>query len=341
MAQVDRLRADLVHGRNPVGPDLGAGFAGRVDREPRHGGPGLGFGAVVLLVDPGAQGGAEDQQGRSDAQQGALLGRAGFGALRKTDRSRGDGSPRKECRQIFGHVQGGCVAVGGVLLQGLPDDGLQVLGQAWVQLAQGRWHLGLDLVEDLGHGTAGEGRLEGQHLEEHRTGGVDVRALVDAGGLSDHLLGTHVVGRARHIARSRDATELEVLGQAKVDQRGLTRTAQNVGGLDVPVKDVVLVDVANALEQGEDEARAALGVTGLGVRWLPGAGALQDVLEGGTLDQLHGVEDNALLFAKGEHGGNAGVVQLRRGQGLTVEARQAQLRGGQGRGQDLDRHIAV
>src|SRR5207249_3071062 len=111
------------------------------------------------------------------------------------------------------------------------------------------------------------------------------------------------------------------------------RQDMDVPGLQVPVHD--------ALRMGESEAVADLLhdpelVPGLG------EGALFDHLpEVGPLQELHGYEDDALLFAEVEDGNDVRVVESRRRPGFALEALAGPLLGADPLRDRLDRDEAL
>src|SRR5262249_53587668 len=80
-----------------------------------------------------------------------------------------------------------------------------------------------------------------------------------------------------------------------------------------------------------------------GRRWGSGCDrpSAQDAVEGGPLDQLHGVEVGAVVLAGGVDGNDGGVVQSGSGLGLTAEALDGAAGQAELAGEHLEGDLAV
>jgi hypothetical protein len=139
-------------------------------------------------------------------------------------------------------------------------------------------------VRDLGQILALEGLLAGQDLVEDDAEREDVGAVVDVAGLD--LLGSHVVRRPQQLSLHRQVRGVEP-GDAEVGDLDLVVGGdQDVRRLDVAMDHAPRVGVVEGLgdlrHQIADESRRE------------GLGALQQLLEVGPLDVLHGDEADAV-----------------------------------------------
>ncbi len=181
---------------------------------------------------------------------------------------------------------------------------------------------------------AGERRIAGQHLVEHRAERVHVGARGDL-ALAHRLLRRHVVRRAeRHAGLGHPAAAGLAGGErdAEVgDQRPIV-VQQDVLGLDVAVDDAVPVGV---VERVGDLARDPDGV---GDREL--LLAAQPVAQRLALDERHDVEEAAVRLARVEQRQDVRVLQIRRQLDLGEEPLGADHRGELGT-HELERDLAV
>ena len=224
------------------------------------------LGAAALRDEEGREDGAGDH----DAEDEKSLCRAGGGGVGAVVRG-GVGVCGGQCVGEGGAEEGGGLeALVGRAGECRADDAID-----------GGGHVGVELA---GRGEGADGQAACEDLVEDDAEGVDVGAVVDAGGVLA-LLGRHVVsaahGRVRdgQLARDRgraadDACDAEVgeLGRAR-------RVEQDVGRLEVAVDDVVLVGV---LEGRADAVHQLQGVLGR-----QGAVAAQVVAQAAALDELH------------------------------------------------------
>ena len=119
------------------------------------------------------------------------------------------------------------------------------------------------LREDLVEGGAGHRRPSGEHLVEHRAKAVDVRAVIQFRVLAN-LLRRHVGHRALQFAGAggrglgvhRAAPRVGLrqhLGEAPIEHQHLAERAdQHVFGLDVPMRDAVVVGVGQCVGHLDD-----------------------------------------------------------------------------------------
>ncbi|HXI20182.1 MAG TPA: serine/threonine-protein kinase, partial [Gemmatimonadales bacterium] len=121
----------------------------------------------------------------------------GWDESRLGDDRRGGGAllGRQQAHQCVAQLLGGLVAVGRVLGQRLPHDGLQALGEGG-PAGLHRQRLRLQMLEhQIFRGGAAEGRVARQHLVQHAAEAVDVAAAVHPGA-APGLLRAHVGRRA-------------------------------------------------------------------------------------------------------------------------------------------------
>ena len=127
-----------------------------------------------------------------------------------------------------GEVGRGLEALVGVLLEDAADDAVE--GGRQRRLDRGRVLLGRRR-EDLGRGTAGEGRRAGEHLVEHGAEREQVRARVGRRALD--ALGCDVAGGAEQRLRERGAV---LLGQQAVGDGAAAQPGEaEVEDLHAPV----------------------------------------------------------------------------------------------------------
>ena len=167
-------------------------------------------------------------------------------------------------------------------------------------------HLEEDGVDRVGV----EGLVRGEQLVEHRPQREDVRAGI--GFLSPHLLGGHVVRRAHDGAGGGHLGGAEA-GEAEVHDLHLpARLDVDVPRLQVAVDDLLGVGVGEPVADLLHEVELLAEVRD-GTR-------VDDLAEIRPLEQLHGHVDTAVLLPQVEDGDDVGMVEARRGLGLTQEA---------------------
>ena len=159
----------------------------------------------------------------------------------RRDRAGEDRLPRDEAPAILGEELGGRIALGGLLLEALQADRLDVRRQLPDQ-ARRRDRLLLDHLHDGVKGArAEERRSTDEHLVEHRPERIDVGRGAEVLQLPAGLLGGHVAGGAHDRAILCLARiPLELLRQTEVsDLRHAVGRQQDVGRLQVAVEDAV------------------------------------------------------------------------------------------------------
>ena len=230
-----------------------------------------------------------------------------------------------------------------VLLETVPDDALEAGRDVLVRDGEVRRVFLQDRRHRVGGRVAVERAPAREHLVEDRAEGEDVAARV--GGLAADLLGRHVAERAEHDAglrargRGRQVRRLAALlrvrelGEAEVeDLHAAVVGDEDVLGLQVPVDDPLLVRGREAVDDLERV------VDRLARRELA---AREDRPERLALEQLLDDVGRALVRADVVDRGDVGMVQDARRLGLLLEPAQPVGVGGEGGGQDLDRHVAA
>jgi len=202
--------------------------------------------------------------------------------------------------------------------------------------------------EEVGDRFPAEDRPSRQHLQQHHPEGPDVGAFVHR--LAPRLLRRHVGGgseddtgqggpvrerRRLRVGTSRGGPALALvgLGQAEVEQldRAIARDL-DVGGLEVPVDDAVLVRVLECLG---DLAGHLQGV----VDWECPPG--QAIGQGRALHELHDEGPRPARLLETVHRCDVGVVERSEEPRLALESGQAIGVGRDLFGQDLERHRAA
>ena len=190
--------------------------------------------------------------------------------------------------------------------------------------------------EDGQIGVALVGWMPGQRGEEHAAERVDVRSMVD--GAAFDGLRREIADRADDLARSRQGVaRAEPLGQSEVTQvcvlSALTGRDQDVGGLDVPVDEAARMGGIEGVSDTRQEAHDPA--------WSEGPLAADEGIEVGAFDVAHGQEQLAVGLAGFEDGHDIGVVD-RRGKARFGQEPGTELGvGGDLRGQQLERHLAL
>ena len=174
--------------------------------------------------------------------------------------------------------------------------------------------LGVERARRLGHyprhhrlrGGAGEGRLAREHLVQHASEGVDVRAGGDL-PLAHRLLRAHVVRGPQGHARLGHPGPASLAGgerDAEVGHQRRVIVEQDVLGLDVAVDHAVAVRV---VQRGGDLLGDADGIRH-GELLLAG----QAFAQGLPFDEGHDVEQEAVGLARIEQREDMGVLQVGR-----------------------------
>ena len=236
------------------------------------------------------------------------------------------------CAQGGGQLLGGLEAVGRILGQGAVQEGLDVPADA----LEGRGRQGPRvLVQQSVDDRAGAGSVKGweprQGLVEDHADAKQVAAAVRVAALQ--VLGGHVVHGPEDRALVR-AVGVEDLGHTKVQQLGQQALPvpdhADVGGLEVPVEDLVAV--------GHGQAIADLSQH---IQDIPGREVARPD-QGGqvlALHQLHGQVEHPLLLAHLIDRDDVRVVQHPGGPGLIGKPLPGP-RSHAGRGvDDLDGHL--
>ena len=127
------------------------------------------------------------------------------------------------------------------------------------------------------------------------------------------LFGRHEIGRAQHLAGQRHVRiHRQPLGQAEVGDAGLIRRInEDIGGLEVPVQDAVLMGVVHRLGNGLEVSRRAFG----GQRSLA-----DDLRQRAAFDIVHREVVLALVDTDLVDGDDVRMLQVGDGLGFGLEA---------------------
>ena len=159
---------------------------------------------------------------------------------------------------------------------------------------------------------AGPRPLPGEHLEQHQTGGVDVRSRGHQ--LAACLLRAEVVDAAEGRSGHRQLRLGEGPRDAEVgDLDAAGASQQHVGGLDVAMDYAARMRCVQRFVDLLGDAR--------GGEWLEGAALANDGGQFATVDQLHDDERVALLHAVVVDVDHVGVAERRSRLSLLPEAR--------------------
>jgi hypothetical protein len=227
--------------------------------------------------------------------------------------------------QVGAQVGGRLIAQRAVFLERLGDDPIEFRRD---QRIEGRGRRGVaveDAVEDDGGGVAWKTHASGGHLVEHHAEREEVGAHIELFGA--RLFRRHVGDGAHggaHDAREDGGLERgRVVGagppqrtfgelrQTEVEHLGLPALGQeDVGGLDVAVQDVFAVRRVERIGDLRRHVEQRLGIE----RSLD-----ETPVERLALEQFHGQVAAAVLVVEPVDGADVGVIEARRGAGLTPE----------------------
>ena len=211
---------------------------------------------------------------------------------------------------ILVHLFRGLVPAADVRTHGVHDNVVHALWNARHKRARDDRHLIDVLHDDLECGFALKRQLAGQHFVHHHAERVQVGAVIDLAALG--LLRRDIVHRADGLLHHAGLLRGSERGNAEIGQ--LCRTVpqdDNVLRLNVLMDDAARVCVHECAGNLLSEEN------GLLPRQM--ALALQILLEGDALDQLHNDIIRAVLAADVEHGNNIVVAQLGNGARLNGE----------------------
>ncbi len=187
----------------------------------------------------------------------------------------------------------------------------EIARNVWVEAAnvgRPRMHL---LIEHGDRGGADVRRTPRQRLVQDAAERVDVRARIDV--LAFRLLGGHVFRCADGGAGLGEAARAKHLRDAEVRQQHVPRTLcvdQHVGRLDVTMHDAAQVGVVKRVRH-LDHRRD---------RFAGGQRPAQLLAECAAEHALHDEVDNVVVFAAVKDGDDVGVIELRDGLHLALEA---------------------
>ena len=211
---------------------------------------------------------------------------------------------------ILVHLFRGLVPAADVRTHGVHDNVVHALWNARHKRARDDRHLIDVLHDDLECGFALKRQLAGQHFVHHHAERVQVGAVVDLAALG--LLRRDIVHRADGLLHHAGLLRGSERGNAEIGQLcGAVPQNDNVLRLNVLMDDAARVCVHECAGNLLSEDN------GLLPRQM--ALALQILLEGDALDQLHNDIIRAVLAADVEHGNNIVVAQLGNGARLNGE----------------------
>ena len=243
---------------------------------------------------------------------------------------------RDEARRIVerrGERTGGLIAGGGILCETAIDYRGELLGHTRSDAPDLRRLLHHVLDQHRRRRPGVERQLSRHRLEPDDAQRVHIASPVDA--LPQHLLGTHVVHGAQHLAGRRRGRGFHEPGDAEVGHDGgiAPTLEEDVLRLDVAVNHAPGVRVVerqrDLLQQarGIERRQRSLRCETLGQRL--------------AVDVPHHEEDDAVLLVGAVDGDDVGVRELCRGPGFAQEPVAHSRRLGQMRGQHLDRDFPV
>ena len=184
---------------------------------------------------------------------------------------------------------GGGIPEGGIHLQALEDDRLEVLGDLPTQLARRRRLLGEPHQDPRGGRVGLVGQVAREQLVQDHAEGEDVGG--GRGLFPPHLLGRHVVGGADDRPRDGEPRDVGGARDAEVHQVGRPREVHHdVLGLHVAVHDALRVRLPEGAQDLAGESD--------GVARGQGTTASDEGLEAVPLDVFHREELDAFGFAQ-------------------------------------------
>ena len=217
---------------------------------------------------------------------------------------------RAEHLHVLVHLFRGLVPAADVRAHGVHDNVVHALGDARHKRTRDDRNLIDVLHDDLERGFALKRQLAGQHFVHHHAERVQVGAVVNFAALG--LLRRDIVHRADGLLHHAGLLRGSERGNAEIGQLcGAVPQNDNVLRLNVLMDDAARVCVHECAGNLLSEEN------GLLPRQM--ALALQILLEGDALDQLHNDIIRAVLAADVEHGNNIVVAQLGNGARLNGE----------------------
>ena len=214
-----------------------------------------------------------------------------------------------ELLQIVQHGVSGLITLGDVRAHGLHADQLQSLGDIRIQLPGGLGN-SAQMLDSHGHGGVTlEGQFAGEHLVQHHTGGINVRASV-------HPVAAGLFGRnVMHGAQGLLGQGLPLVCQTCDAEIGHSDASipqdHDVLGLDVPVDHAAAVGMAEAAHDLGDKVQ----------RFPPVhlAPALHILLQRHAVDELHNDVIDVITARHVVNRHDVGVGQLGHSPGLIHE----------------------
>ena len=220
----------------------------------------------------------------------------------------------QEPPQFVGQFLRGGVALFRLFLEALQADRFEVARDAVVQNTGCHGFRVPDLEQRFLHGLGQERRSAGEQIVENGAQRVDVAGRPHAPVLAGGQLGGHVIRRPDHLAgEGQVGVLLHPFCQAEIGQMHLVvgEVDEDIRRFEVAVEDALLVGVVNGLG---DRPGVAGGLAG-GQRF-----AGQHLGEVLALDKVHREKRLAVHLADLVDGDDAGVMEMRRGLGLALEA---------------------
>ncbi|CAM4172122.1 hypothetical protein ACAN107058_23325 [Paracidovorax anthurii] len=212
--------------------------------------------------------------------------------------------------EVEGQVRGRGVALRGLGLQAAQDRLLQPGRQVGPVLARRARRHPQALAQAAARGGGAEGQLARGQLVEHHADREHVAAQVAAH--AHHLLGCDPGGRAHGLAHllGQQVGVVRVEREPEIQQhRAAVRAQQHVGGFQVEVAHVLLVQAMRSVRHGRAQPRDGVGIGPLA--------PVQQVLQRVALDVLHHEAGQPREVARGHEARHVRAVQ--RGQDLQLD----------------------
>ncbi|MCO5166675.1 MAG: hypothetical protein M9894_09950 [Planctomycetes bacterium] len=241
-------------------------------------------------------------------------------------------APAQVALEVAGQLARRLVAGPPVLAQGREAHLLEVGRGVGAERSRRRRLLVLHPRRDLLDRLPAEGERARQRHVEHDPEGPHVGGGGEGAQVARDLLGRHVDGRADQVALARErARRVVEARQAEVgDPRLAVGADQHVRRLEVAVQDAARVRVVHGVGDPRQEVDGAVERQGA---------AVEQVLERGPGDEVHGEERDPLVDAVAVDGDDVPAREARQRAGLALEAL-ARVGVVVADDEDLERHVA-